>query len=96
MGQTVPARPSMMRTDEERELARAPEIKASDGAFDIWLKRGLHERYDAMLQESVPQEHLELIRTPCRTGLCEDLSPYGSRCSTSDTQIRDSRTEHED
>lgn len=96
MGQTFPARRSMMRTDEERELAMAPEIKASDGAFDIWLKRGLHELYDAMLQGSVPQEHLEPIRTPCRTALCEDLSPYGSRCRTSDTQIRDSRAEHDD
>ena len=30
-------------------------------AFDIWLQRGLHQLYDDIAQEPVPEELLRLI-----------------------------------
>lgn len=30
-------------------------------AFDLWLKRGLHEMYDDITKEPVPEELLKLI-----------------------------------
>ena len=33
-----------------------------DAAFELWLKRGLHEIYDQVAQEPVPPELLALIQ----------------------------------
>ncbi len=33
-----------------------------DAAFELWLKRGLHEIYDQVAQEPVPQALLDLIQ----------------------------------
>lgn len=30
-------------------------------AFDLWLNRGLHELYDSIAQEPVPEELIRLI-----------------------------------
>ncbi len=32
-----------------------------DGAFDVWLQRGLHELYDNVAREPIPDELLRLI-----------------------------------
>ncbi len=32
-----------------------------DQAFELWLNRGLHQLYDAVAQEPVPEELLRLI-----------------------------------
>ncbi len=47
-GKVVPVRPlSEQKTDK---------------AFDIWLQRGLHELFDDVASEAVPEELLEIIR----------------------------------
>ena len=33
----------------------------TDAAFDIWLNRGLHELFDVVANEPVPEELLKLI-----------------------------------
>lgn len=32
-----------------------------DPAFDVWLKRGLHQMYDDVAREPVPEELLKLV-----------------------------------
>ena len=33
----------------------------SDAAFNMWLQRGLHQMYDDVAQEPIPEELLKLI-----------------------------------
>ncbi len=40
---------------------RAPDERAVDGAFDLWLQRGLHQLYDDVANEPIPDELLRLI-----------------------------------
>jgi hypothetical protein len=47
---TTPAKPG---TDQED--------KGVDQAFDVWLRRGLHQLYDDVAQEPIPEELLRLI-----------------------------------
>ena len=37
------------------------EGKEVDQAFDVWLKRGLHQLYDTVAQEPIPEDLLRLI-----------------------------------
>jgi len=41
----------------------APQRKAgeSGSAFDLWLKRGLHELFDDVAREPIPEELMRLI-----------------------------------
>lgn len=39
--------------------ARKP--RKLDGAFDLWLQRGLHDLYDQVAKEPLPDELLRLI-----------------------------------
>ena len=42
----------------------APQPKASrpsEAAFDVWLRRGLHDLFDEVAREPLPPELLELI-----------------------------------
>ncbi len=43
--------------------AAAPGHKASkgDAAFELWLQRGLHQIYDTVANEPIPEELLRLI-----------------------------------
>ena len=34
---------------------------APDSAFDIWLQRGLHQMFDDVMREPIPDELLRLI-----------------------------------
>ncbi|GAN63954.1 hypothetical protein AA0313_2252 [Acetobacter indonesiensis NRIC 0313] len=40
--------------------AKKPK-KTSDQAFDLWLKRGLHQLFDDVANEPIPEELLKLI-----------------------------------
>ena len=44
---------------------RKPPRKATDPAqpeaFDLWLKRGLHQIYDDVAKEPIPEDLLKLI-----------------------------------
>ncbi len=49
---------------ERKEKASRPVAKPSrlpDAAFDIWLKRGLHQLFDDVANEPIPAELLRLI-----------------------------------
>lgn len=35
--------------------------KGGDDAFDIWLQRGLHQLYDSVANEPIPEDLLKLI-----------------------------------
>jgi hypothetical protein len=35
--------------------------RKTEAAFDLWLQRGLHELYDEVAREPVPDELLKLI-----------------------------------
>ncbi|MCH4089731.1 NepR family anti-sigma factor [Acetobacter sp.] len=35
--------------------------KKEDDAFDIWLKRGLHQLFDDVANEPIPEELLRLL-----------------------------------
>ncbi len=37
------------------------EEGASDAAFDLWLQRSLHQLYDQVAKEPIPEELLRLI-----------------------------------
>ena len=35
--------------------------RKTEAAFDLWLQRGLHEIYDSVAREPIPDELLKLI-----------------------------------
>ena len=39
---------------------------APDAAFDIWLHRGLHEMFDEVAREPIPEELIRLIEADRR------------------------------
>ncbi len=51
-------------TDRKEKLAGRPtkQSPTTDSAFDLWLNRGLHELFDDVVKEPVPQELLKLIQ----------------------------------
>lgn len=44
--------------EKPRPKSTSPE---SDNPFDIWLKRGLHQLFDDVANEPIPEELLRLI-----------------------------------
>jgi hypothetical protein len=38
-----------------------PRTDKTDSAFDLWLERGLHQLFDDVAQEPIPEELLRLI-----------------------------------
>ncbi|GBQ13620.1 NepR family anti-sigma factor [Swaminathania salitolerans] len=44
--------------EKPRPKSASPE---SDSPFDIWLKRGLHQLFDDVANEPIPEELLRLI-----------------------------------
>ena len=50
-------------SDDKPPLANGPKPRRpGKRAFDLWLERGLHEIYDEVAREPVPDELLKLIR----------------------------------
>jgi Anti-sigma factor NepR len=47
--------PRPKKTTGEREPVRPP------AAFDLWLQRGLHQMFDDVAREPIPEELLKLI-----------------------------------
>ncbi|WP_211865401.1 hypothetical protein [Neoroseomonas terrae] len=41
--------------------SRAAKKAVPDAAFDIWLRRGLHQMFDDVAREPIPPELLQLI-----------------------------------
>lgn len=40
---------------------KSKQSKPSDAAFDVWLNRGLHQLFDDVANEPIPEELLKLI-----------------------------------
>jgi hypothetical protein len=64
-----PSRSARTMADTEPGASgQPPSLRAAQGddrdkpeAFDIWLQRGLHQLYDSVAKEPVPEELLKLI-----------------------------------
>jgi len=57
---------TMGKTEQKpsAEPGKVPEESEGEGverAFDLWLQRGLHQLYDTVTKEPVPEELLRLI-----------------------------------
>ena len=39
----------------------AGKSTSADSAFDVWLNRGLHQMYDDVVREPIPEDLLKLI-----------------------------------
>lgn len=39
----------------------AGKSRLADSAFDVWLNRGLHQMFDDVVREPIPEELLKLI-----------------------------------
>ena len=46
---------------DDKPARRAGRAEKDDEAFDIWLQRGLHQLYDSVAKEPIPDELLRLI-----------------------------------
>ncbi len=44
-----------------RSQSSARKKRKGDNAFDVWLQRGLHQMFDAVAAEPVPEDLLRLI-----------------------------------
>ena len=49
------------RPPGERPQAGSKGRRKADSAFDLWLQRGLHEIFDDVANEPVPEELRKLI-----------------------------------
>ncbi len=57
---------SMKRFNMPQRKGKPNEVSAgksrpTDAAFDVWLNRGLHQMFDEVAREPVPEEWLKLI-----------------------------------
>ncbi len=52
---------AMTRRKEPAKTPLSPPKRKPEAAFDIWLKRGLHQIYDKVTNEPIPEELLRLI-----------------------------------
>lgn len=55
---------AMGKTDQKQPGAAQPtgrKDEDGDAAFDLWLRRGLHQLYDTVASEPIPAELLRLI-----------------------------------
>ena len=51
----------MKHPDMKHPKPKKPDKADKPQAFDLWLKRGLHQIYDDVANEPIPDELLKLI-----------------------------------
>jgi len=51
----------MRKTNDPANPTRAKKPGKPEAAFDLWLKRGLHDIYDTVAKEPIPEDLLRLI-----------------------------------
>ena len=56
MGKTEPKRATDLKHSTSKQ-----DGKEVEQAFDVWLRRGLHQLYDTVAREPIPEELLRLI-----------------------------------
>ena len=51
-------------TERREKPAEKPskQSRPTDSAFDLWLNRGLHELFDDVIKEPVPEELLKIVQ----------------------------------
>jgi hypothetical protein len=49
------------RTNEQGKTSFNPDGEGVDKAFEIWLRRGLHQLYDTVAKEPIPENLLRMI-----------------------------------
>ncbi|MCB4822296.1 hypothetical protein LHA35_11185 [Roseicella sp. GB24] len=49
------------RPGEPAKAGAEQEGEAVDNAFDLWLRRGLHQLYDTVAKEPIPDALLRMI-----------------------------------
>ncbi|WP_165943461.1 hypothetical protein [Roseicella aquatilis] len=49
------------RPGDPAKAGAEQEGEAVDNAFDLWLRRGLHQLYDTVAKEPIPEELLRMI-----------------------------------
>lgn len=54
-------RRDMKQRDEKQPPSPVEKAKRGEAAFDLWLQRGLHQLYDSVAREPVPEDLLRLI-----------------------------------
>ena len=52
---------AMAQRKDKPVPVRPPKEPKTDAAFDLWLQRGLHQLFDDVAQEPIPDELLRLI-----------------------------------
>ena len=50
-----------MKSPRPKKLPSAKAPAQPSAAFDIWLQRGLHQMFDDVASEPIPEELLKLI-----------------------------------
>lgn len=53
---------SMTQRKPKQPRPSSKQSRPADAAFDVWLNRGLHQLYDDVAREPVPDELLKLIQ----------------------------------
>lgn len=54
---------SVSMTQRKTPPAQPPKTsRPTDSAFDVWLNRGLHQLFDDVANEPIPDELLKLIQ----------------------------------
>lgn len=61
MGQPEDERKEPVNARNGAARGRGAKKAVPDAAFDIWLRRGLHQMYDDVAREPIPPELLRLI-----------------------------------
>ncbi|MGI4946165.1 MAG: NepR family anti-sigma factor [Janthinobacterium lividum] len=51
----------MAKPDDKLPASRRRPASPAEPAFDAWLKRGLHQMFDDVASEPIPEELLRLI-----------------------------------
>ena len=52
--------PMKQRKDKSASVDPSTE-RTTEGAFDLWLQRGLHKLFDDVANEPIPEELLRII-----------------------------------
>ena len=52
---------NMTQRKGKPEPDRLKKSQVTDSAFDLWLNRGLHQLFDEVTREPIPEEFLKLL-----------------------------------
>lgn len=52
---------AMTQRKDKPVPVKPPKERKADAAFDLWLQRGLHQLFDDIAQEPIPDELLRII-----------------------------------